>query len=693
MSKESWTGSASAGGSRRRFAIAATLAALILLGLALVSPRVDSSRAAIPTTTGSTVGSTGTPDPPDWYLTPHTIGKGSISAKVGSSGTPATICDGSAAADETTTTSCTAKGYYSGQTVTLTAAPAAGYGFVGWSGDCTGTGTCTVSDTASVTARFLDGVAPAAPTINTPASDGSVTLNSDGRIVAKATNSDSTVDHLTCKVGTTGVPCSSGALFNTPAEETGTYTLSVTATDLRGMVSAAATRTYSVVRKSTATVSGAPAEGSASSNASPVISISGDHGATLYQCNLNSAGWQSCPSPHTSSNLGALEDSVSGKLSDGAKTVQVRTGVTFNGADYYGDPTAVLHWTVDTQAPDTEISSGPASETTDRNASLTFADPHPTGTPLHFQCRLDGGAWSACTSGEQQYTTLAAGAHTVEVRAVDAAGNTDATPAGWSWTVLSVDADGDGFRTADDPVDCNDANPAIHPGATDIPDDGIDQDCSGADAINLDRDGDGANRPLDCNDGNPAIHPGAIDTPEDGIDQDCSGADAINLDRDGDGSDRPLDCNDADPAIHPGAIDTPGDGTDQDCSGADAAWPEVHASLHYASRRSGAGSHRFTQLTKAVVSHVPKGGKVTLTCKGKGCTFKSRKVRVRKGKANLSRMLRKTRFGKKAKLTVTISAPGHASRIFTLTMRPPKAPKRVTSCRKPGAKTTYRCSH
>ena len=175
-----------------------------------------------------------------------------------------------------------------------------------------------------------------------------------------------------------------------------------------------------------------------------------------------------------------------------------------------------------------------------------------------------------------------------------------------------TDADNDSYGAA---CDCNDTQIGIHPGASEVLDDGIDQDCNGSDAVtcfvDADMDGHGSLVTVvatdgtcdvaqgesatasDCNDGNPAIHPGAAEIPDDGIDQDCSGTDAVTcfVDADmdsygttagttviaADGSCNAAagesgvntDCNDLNPAIHPGAVEIPGDGIDQDCNGSD----------------------------------------------------------------------------------------------------------------------------
>ena len=84
----------------------------------------------------------------------------------------------------------------------------------------------------------------------------------------------------------------------------------------------------------------------------------------------------------------------------------------------------------DTAPPDTTISSGPSGTSQSATAAFGFSS---TETGSSFECRLDGGAWSSCTS-PKAYSGLAVGAHTFEVRATDAAFNTDPTPATQNWT-------------------------------------------------------------------------------------------------------------------------------------------------------------------------------------------------------------------------------------------------------------------
>jgi predicted outer membrane repeat protein len=87
---------------------------------------------------------------------------------------------------------------------------------------------------------------------------------------------------------------------------------------------------------------------------------------------------------------------------------------------------------IETVAPDTTIDSAPDDPSFSTDATFTFSSPDVD--VVGFLCRLDGGAWSACTS-PKDYTGLGAGSHTFEVRAVDAASNEDPVPASFTWEV------------------------------------------------------------------------------------------------------------------------------------------------------------------------------------------------------------------------------------------------------------------
>ena len=132
----------------------------------------------------------------------------------------------------------------------------------------------------------------------------------------------------------------------------------------------------------------------------------------------------------------------------------------------------------------------------------------------------------------------------------------------------STDLDNDGYGTgaACSPVDCNDSDSTINPGASELCN-GYDDDCDAVIDEGWDSDGDtwtacGG----DCNDGNGAVYPGASELC-DGIDNDCDSVVDEGWDNDGDNwTSCGGDCNDADNTIFPGAIDVC-DGVNQDCDG------------------------------------------------------------------------------------------------------------------------------
>jgi Bacterial Ig-like domain len=97
-------------------------------------------------------------------------------------------------------------------------------------------------------------------------------------------------------------------------------------------------------------------------------------------------------------------------------------------------PELVVRYQADTNPPETTIDSGPSGTISSTSAAFAFSASESGST---FECKLDSGTFSACTS-PKSYSSLMNGSHTFEVRATDAAGNTDLTPAGRTWTVDTV---------------------------------------------------------------------------------------------------------------------------------------------------------------------------------------------------------------------------------------------------------------
>ena len=143
-----------------------------------------------------------------------------------------------------------------------------------------------------------------------------------------------------------------------------------------------------------------------------------------------------------------------------------------------------------------------------------------------------------------------------------------------------TDVDGDTYasnQSVGGTPDCDDTNASIYPGATEVPYNGVDEDCNGSDLTDVDQDTYQSNASVggtpDCDDTNASIYPGATEVPYNGVDEDCNGSDLNDVDGDTYASNQSVggtpDCDDSNSAINPGATEIPNDGIDQDCNGSD----------------------------------------------------------------------------------------------------------------------------
>jgi hypothetical protein len=140
-----------------------------------------------------------------------------------------------------------------------------------------------------------------------------------------------------------------------------------------------------------------------------------------FQCRLDGGGYGACSSPKSYNGL-----------ADGSHTFDVQA------TDVAGNVEAVpqsFTWTVDATAPETSITGSPSDPSSSSNAAFSFDSTENGST---FECELDGGGFSACTS-PASLTGLAVGSHTFKVKATDTTGNSDGSAASFTWTIYAPD--------------------------------------------------------------------------------------------------------------------------------------------------------------------------------------------------------------------------------------------------------------
>jgi hypothetical protein len=199
----------------------------------------------------------------------------------------------------------------------------------------------------------------------------------------------------------------------------------------------------------------------------------------------------------------------------------------------------------------------------------------------------------------------------------------------------------------------------------------------------IDGDGDSFNSQVDCNDANPAIRPGAPEIFGNGVDEDCNGRDDVNRDADGDGFPVPIDCDDGNAAIRPGALEVRGNRVDENCDNRAESWRVVPALVS----NRWAVDGRITRLQTLVVRVAPKGAVVRLSCRGKSCPFKRARTRTVArdlDPVSFSRLFRRARLRPGTRLTLTINLAESVGRTFTYTVRRGALPDSEIVCRAPG---------
>lgn len=271
----------------------------------------------------------------------------------------------------------------------------------------------------------VDTTSPPAPVVLTPA-NGSFTSDTTPTVTGIGEPGATITLYVDGAPNATGTADGSGnwSITVSSALSNGTHTVRARANDNVGNTSPDSnTNTFTVdgIAPDT-TITSNPTNPSA--DTTPSFTFTGNDGAGVggvtFECRLDTGTFTACTSPFTTP-----------VLSDGSYTFEVRATDALGNTD---TTPASYTWSVDTGAPDTSITGQPGNPSSNQTPAFTFTS---TDLGATFECRLDVGVFAACIS---PFTTpaLVDGSHTFEVRSEDALGNTDPTPASYTWTVDTI---------------------------------------------------------------------------------------------------------------------------------------------------------------------------------------------------------------------------------------------------------------
>jgi hypothetical protein len=272
--------------------------------------------------------------------------------------------------------------------------------------------------TRSVIWRFTAPPPPLAPDVS--ALPAALTTQTSATPHYAAHTGDALLVGFECSLdGATYVACTSPDSYTGLAD--GPHTLAVRGVNSAGTPGPATTSSWTVDTIAPSAPAIAAAPDPVTNQTSGAVAFTGEAGAT-FTCSVDGGSYAPCTSPQARTGLADGPHSVAVKQTD--------------AAGHAGTQAVTASWRVDTTTPTAPASVTAPADSTATTASITFAG----NDALPYQCSLDAGTWSSCTS-PVHLAGLSVGSHTLQVRQVNPAGTASAfASATWAVVASATDA-------------------------------------------------------------------------------------------------------------------------------------------------------------------------------------------------------------------------------------------------------------